>query len=69
MKEKMQIKRNCLIGSSFFSASFCSFSVVELGKTAFAGFPETMVQIDTGFLHGPADHVVADVSGAGEEVA
>ena len=25
--------------------------------------------MDAGFLHGPADHIVADVPGAGEEIA
>jgi len=44
-------------------------AVVELGKAAFAGFPEPMIQIHAGFLHGPADHVVADVTGAGQEIA
>ena len=44
-------------------------SGVEFGKAAFAGFTEAVVQVDTGFLHGTADHVIADVSGAGEEVA
>ena len=44
-------------------------SGVELGQTAFAGFAETVVQVDAGLLHGPADHIVADVTGAGEEVA
>ena len=45
------------------------FAVVNLGKTAFAGFPEPVVQVDAGFLHGPADHIIADVTGAGEEIA
>ena len=45
------------------------FSCVDLGQTAFTGFPEAVVQIDTGLMHGPADHIVADITGAGEEVA
>ena len=40
---------------------FPALSVVELGKAALAGFPEALVQIDAGFVHSPADHVVADV--------
>ena len=48
---------------------FCALAVVKLGQTAFAGFPETVIQIDACFLHGPAHHVIADVTGAGEEVA
>ena len=51
------------------SALFGTFAVVELGQAAFAGFPEAVVQVDAGLLHGPADHVVADVSGACQEVA
>lgn len=43
--------------------------VIQLGQAAFAGFPETPVQVHAGFVHGPADHVVADVPRAGEEVA
>ena len=50
--------------------SCCLFlSCVDLGQAAFAGFTETVVQIDAGLMHGPADHVVADVTGAGEEIA
>ena len=45
------------------------FPVIQLGKAALAGFPEALVQVDAGFVHGPADHVIADVSGAREEVA
>ena len=44
-------------------------AVIELGQAAFAGFAEAVVQVDAGFLHGPADHVIADVPGAGEQVA
>ena len=49
--------------------TFYFFSAVDLGQAAFAGFPEPMVQIHTGFLHGPADHIIADIPGAGEEIA
>ena len=48
---------------------FPSLPSVQLGKAAFAGFPKTSVQVDAGFVHGPADHVVADVPGTGEEIA
>ena len=44
-------------------------SSIKLGKTAFTGFPEAVVQVNAGFFHGPADHIVADPAGAGEEVA
>ena len=51
----------------------CSVGVFAAGvdfcQSAFAGFPETVIQIDTGFVHGTADHIIADVPGAGEEVA
>ena len=42
---------------------------IDLCQSAFAGFPEAAVQVDAGFVHGPANHVVADIPGAGEEVA
>ena len=48
---------------------FGAFAVIESCKTAFTGFLETVIQMDTGFLHGPADHIVTDAAGAGEEVA
>ncbi len=51
------------------SVPFGALSVIELGQSAFAGFPEAVVQVDACLLHGPADHIVAYVSGAGEEVA
>jgi len=41
---------------------------VELGKSTFAGLTEAVIQIDTGFLHSPADHIVADAAGAGKEI-
>ena len=44
-------------------------SGVDLGQAAFAGFAEAVAQVDAGLVHGPADHVVADVTGTGEEVA
>ena len=46
-----------------------ALAVVQLGEAAFAGFPEPVIQVDAGFLHGPADHVVTDVTGTGEEIA
>ena len=48
---------------------FVILPCVDLGEAAFAGFPEAVVQVDAGFLHSPADHIIADVPGAGEEVA
>ena len=48
---------------------FPALAVVELGQTAFAGFTEPMVQVHAGFLHGPANHIIADIPGAGEEIA
>lgn len=50
-------------------ALFSSPPVIQPGKASFAGFPEAVIQVDAGFLHGPAHHVVADVPGAGEVVA
>ena len=44
-------------------------AVIELCQSTFAGFTEAVIQMDAGFLHGPADHVIADISGAGEEIA
>ena len=44
-------------------------ALVELGEAPFAGLPEAVVKVDAGLLHGPAHHVIADVPGAGEEVA
>ena len=41
-----------------------SFAVIELCQAAFAGFPEAVVQVDAGLMHGPADHIVADIPGA-----
>ena len=51
--------------------AFCCllFPCIDLCQTAFTGFPEAVVQIDTGLMHGPADHIVADITGAGEEIA
>ena len=48
---------------------FAALAIINLCKAAFAGFTETVVQIDAGFVHGAADHIIADVTGAGEEVA
>ena len=50
------------------SAEFCPFAVIQLGKTAFAGFLETVIQVYTGFLHGTAHHIIADVAGSGKEI-
>ena len=69
----MQIKKHpavtclatagCLINLAVFA------TVVDLCQATFAGFPETVIQIDAGFLHSAADHIIADISGTGKEVA
>ena len=42
---------------------------IDLGQTAFAGLTEAVAEVDAGLVHGTAHHIVADVTGAGEEVA
>ena len=42
---------------------------IELGKAALAGFAEAVVEVDARLVHGTADHVIADIPGAGEEIA
>ena len=44
-------------------------SRVDLRQTALAGFPEAVVQIDAGFVHSPAHHIIADITRACEEEA
>ena len=44
------------------------FTCVDLGQAALAGLPEAVAQIDAGIVHSPADHIVADVTGAGEVI-
>ena len=44
-------------------------SCVDLGKAAFAGFAEAVVQIDAGLVHSTADHIIADITGACQEEA
>lgn len=46
-----------------------ALAAVEPCQTAFAGFAEPVVQIHAGFLHGSADHIVADVTRTGKEIA
>ena len=46
-----------------------TFPVIQPGEAALAGFLILVAQIQARFLHGPADHVIADVPGTGEEVA
>ena len=56
--------------SALFSTHYSDpFAVIEPGEAALAGLPESVIQVDAGFPHGAAYHVVADVSGAGEEIA
>ena len=43
--------------------------MVESSQTALAGFPKTVVQINARLVHSAADHIVADIPGAGEEIA
>ena len=43
---------------------FGAFAVVEFGKAAFAGFTETVVEINAGLVHGAADHILTDVTRA-----
>ena len=64
-----QCKNDYLVSYILNLTSFCSLAVIKLGQAALAGFPEAVVQVHAGFPHGPADHVVADVPGAGEEIA
>ena len=44
-------------------------AIINLRQAAFAGFPEAVVEIDAGLVHSAAYHVIADVPGAGEEIA
>ena len=48
--------------------SLCFLPVVEPGEAAFAGLFILVAQVQAGFLHGTADHIIADAPGAGEEV-
>ena len=45
------------------------FTGVDFCQTAFTGFTESVVQIDTGFMHSTANHIIANAPGTGEEVA
>ena len=51
------------------SALLGALAVVELCQAAFAGFAEAVVEVDAGFMHGAADHIIADITGACEEIA
>ena len=54
------------------SYSYITFlfpSSVDFCQTAFTGFPEPVAQVGAGLMHGAADHIVTDISGACEEVA
>ena len=57
-----------MLGTISWLFTFASFAVVELCQTALAGFTETVVEVDAGFVHGAADHIIADIPGAGEEI-
>ena len=56
-------------GAGGLEGLFGLLACVDLSQAAFAGFTETMVQIDAGFVHGTANHIIADVSRAREEIA
>ena len=45
-----------------------TFAVIDFGKTALAGCPEAVAEINACFVHCPAHHIVADIPGAGEEM-
>lgn len=44
-------------------------AVIDAGQATFAGFPELVVQVDTGVVHSAAYHIVADITRSGEEIA
>ena len=46
---------------NFILLSFLIASV-DFSKTAFAGLAETEIQIDAGFVHGPANYIIADIT-------
>ena len=52
-----------------FATLFGLSALVNLCQTAFAGLAEPVVEVDAGFFHGAAYHIIADISGAGEEIA
>lgn len=43
--------------------------VIEPGQTALAGLLILVAQVQPGLIHGLAYHIVADISGAAEEIA
>ena len=44
-------------------------SCVDLCQTTLAGLTEPVVQIHTGLMHGTAHHIIADITGTGQEEA
>ena len=44
-------------------------AVIKSGKTAFRGLSVLMAKIDSCFIHGFAHHIIADISGAAQEIA
>ena len=57
----------CVIGAVSLPAG--PAAVIEPGQAAFGGLFVLMGEVEAGFVHGFADHVVADISGAAEAVA
>ena len=55
-------------GGKMLLRPFLFLSCINLGKTAFAGLAETVIQVNAGLVHSAADHIITDVSGTGEEV-
>ena len=45
-----------------------SFAVEHSGQTAFGGFPEALVHVDAGLIHGFHNHIEGDPLGIGQEV-
>jgi hypothetical protein len=48
---------------------FLFLSVIKSCQTALAGFPKLVVQVNAGVMHGTADHIIADITGAGKKIA
>ena len=57
----------CVIGAVSLPAG--PAAVIEPGQAAFGGLFVLMGEVEAGLIHGFADHVVADISGAAEAVA
>ena len=66
---RLTFANNKLSGCPFGQPLNLFLSGIDLSQTAFAGFTEAVIKIDTGFVHSSADHIVADVTGTGKEIA